>query len=294
MKYYILYNPLAHSGHCEEYVKNIKLPSDSERILSAMTGDKTHREVLKEIDSGDKVILCGGDGTLNRFVNSVSGMEIKNDIYFVPAGSGNDFLNDIGKNEPDKLIKINDYLRNLPVLCINDKAYHFINGVGYGIDGYCCKEVNRLKSLSKKASYALIALKGLLYAYKPTGATLIIDGVEHRYEKVWLSPIMKGKFFGGGMMIAPNQDRSNEDNSLTVVVAHNLSTLRILTLFPTIFKGNHIKYTKYIDVHKGHNISVKFDIPAPLQIDGETLEGVNEYSVKATADETKLVTSILK
>lgn len=140
--------------------------------------------------------------------------------------------------------------------------------------------MNRLKSLSKKASYTIIALKGFLYAYKPTNATVIVDGKKYHYKKVWLTPTMKGKFFGGGMMITPDQDRNNDDGTLTVVIAHNLSKLKILALFPTIFKGNHIKYKKNVDIHKGRNISVKFDIPTAMQIDGETVLGVKEYNVK--------------
>ena len=81
-------------------------------------------------------------------------------------------------------------------------------------------------------------------------------------------------------MITPDQDRNNDDGTLTVVIAHNLSKLKILALFPTIFKGNHIKYKKNVDIHKGRNISVKFDIPTAMQIDGETVLGVKEYNVK--------------
>ncbi len=293
MKYYILFNPLACSGKCENYVKSIILPEGSETVLCDMSGNRTYREIIESISSEDKIILCGGDGTLNRFVNSVTGMNFDNEILYVPAGSGNDFLNDIGGNIPNTPIRINEYLKNLPVVYINGKSYKFVNGVGYGIDGYCCKEVNKLKSQSKKASYTLIALKGLLYAYKPTKATVTVDGKEYFYEKVWLTPTMKGKFFGGGMMIAPNQDRNNKDNSLTVVVAHNLSKLKILSLFSTIFKGTHINHTKYIAVHKGKDISVKFDAPSALQIDGETVLGVEEYTVKANVSESEVVTSVL-
>lgn len=291
MKYHILFNPLACSGKCEEYVKQISLPEDSEKEFCAMTGEETYRDIMERIPAEDTVVLCGGDGTLNRFVNSISDIELKNEVLYMPAGSGNDFLNDIGRNRPYELVRVNDYIKNLPVAYINGKAHRFINGVGYGIDGYCCKEVNRLKAQSKKASYTLIALKGLMFAYKPTGATVTIDGKEYRYKKVWLAPTMKGRFFGGGMMIAPNQDRNDKDNTLTVVVAHNLSKLKIVTLFPTIFGGKHIKYKKNIAVHTGHSVSVKFDLHADLQIDGETVTDVAEYSVSTTAEKEK-VTSI--
>ncbi|MEE1075214.1 MAG: diacylglycerol kinase family protein [Acutalibacteraceae bacterium] len=282
MKYYVLYNPLAKSGKCNDFINSIELPKNKEKIFCNLTENDNYKEYLSKLQKDDALVICGGDGTLNRFINSIDGVEIKNDIFYLAAGSGNDFLNDLGIECSNKPIKINDYIKNLPKVYIEDKTYNFINGIGYGIDGYCCEEVNRLKALGKKSSYTLAALKGFLYAFKPTNATVIVDGKEYRYSKVWLTPTMLGKFFGGGMMIAPIQDRNNKDGTLTVVVAHSMSKLKILTLFPSIFKGKHIKYKKYVDIHKGHNISVKFDIPTAMQIDGETVTGVKEYTVKTT------------
>ena len=283
MRYYILYNPLASSGNCSKYIENIELPENCEKVFYNMAEHNSYSEILDSISYDDIIVLCGGDGTLNRFINSVDCDNIKNDILYYAAGSGNDFLNDLGITPSNNPIKINDYLKNLPEVCVGDKTYKFINGIGYGLDGYCCEEINRLKAQGKKTSYTLIALKGLLYAYEPTNAVVTVDGKEYRYKKVWLTPTMLGKFFGGGMAIAPMQNRLNSDGTLTTVVAHNLSKLKIVTLFPTIFKGNHIKYKKYIDIFTGHNISVKFDIPTAMQIDGETVTGVTEYTVKTTS-----------
>ena len=37
----------------------------------------------------------------------------------------------------------------------------------------------------------------------------------------------------------------------------------------------------------GHEITVKFDRPTALQIDGETISGVTEYSVSACASQNE-------
>ncbi len=281
MKYHILYNLLAgKSQNDRNSINNIELPENAQKELYNIKDIEDYNTFFESISPEDKLIVCGGDGTLNRFLNHIDGIPYKNEIFYFAAGSGNDFLHDIGLKKGNSPINITEYIKNLPKVYIDDKSYKFLNGIGYGIDGYCCKEINRLKGLGKKASYTLVAIKGFLFGYKPTSAIVNIDGKEYHYEKVWLTPTMLGKYFGGGMMISPNQDRNNEDGTLTVVVAHGLSKLRILSLFPTIFKGTHIKHKKYIDVHKGHHISVKFDIPTAMQIDGETVTGVNEYTVK--------------
>ena len=88
---------------------------------------------------------------------------------------------------------------------------------------------------------------------------------------------MSGRFYGGGMMMAPSHNRLSDDGLLTVVVAHNISNIHLLTIFPSIFKGKHVKHTKYIEVLKGKHIKVEYDRPVSAQIDGETLQNVREY-----------------
>lgn len=92
---------------------------------------------------------------------------------------------------------------------------------------------------------------------------------------------MNGRYYGGGMMAAPHQDRS--ENEVSLVVFHDVGKLHALMIFPSIFKGEHIKHTKQITVFKGHDISVKFDQPTPLQIDGETILDVTSYTVQSAA-----------
>ena len=107
------------------------------------------------------------------------------------------------------------------------------------------------------------------------------DGVCKEYKKVWLAPTMKGKYYGGGMKVAPEQDRNNLDNLVTNVVMHKKGKLKTLMVFPTIFKGEHVKHKKMVDIRTGHHIIVEFDRPTALQIDGETIRNVLKYEVIA-------------
>ena len=104
---------------------------------------------------------------------------------------------------------------------------------------------------------------------------------EHEYRHVWLAPTMNGRYYGGGMMVAPGQNRLENGGTASVVVLHCPSKFKTLLVFPGIFKGEHVKHREMVDVLTGREISVKFDRPTALQIDGETVVGVTEYSVKA-------------
>ncbi|MBQ9162153.1 MAG: diacylglycerol kinase family protein [Clostridia bacterium] len=278
---HVLYNPKAGNGKCSEDVKRLEGLVSDKMVLHDVTQYGDDLGFLTTLPKEDYIILCGGDGTLNRFANSIEGLDIPNDILYFPGGSGNDFAHDLGKGKEDKPFSVKEYLKNLPTVTVNGKSYRFINGIGYGIDGYCCEEADKIRQRSnKRINYTAIALKGLIYDYKPTSAKVTVDGRVYEYKKVWMSPTMHGRYFGGGMMATPGQDRMNKEGTVTLMVLHDCSNLRVLMAFPGVYEGKHVKLTKLIDFYEGHNITVEFSRPTALQIDGETVVGVTSYSVQ--------------
>ncbi|MBQ8342764.1 MAG: diacylglycerol kinase family protein [Clostridia bacterium] len=280
MKYCVLYNPYSDNQHGEERAKKLEeVLSGNEFVYQDVTKVDDYRAFFAGMDEGAELILCGGDGTLNRFANNIEGIENLPKISFFACGSGNDFLRDVGDNG-GKPVPMNEYLKNLPTVTVKGNTYRFINGVGYGIDGYCCEVGDKLREEypGKKINYTGIAIKGLLFHYKPTGATITIDGKEHRFEKVWLAPAMFGRCYGGGMYPTPGQTR--EDDHLSVLVFHGSGKLKTLMIFPSIFKGEHVKTEKYVTVLSGKEITVKYDEPRPVQVDGETILDVSEYTAR--------------
>ena len=281
MKQYILFNPHAGNGTAEEAAKKLAT-THSDSVLLDMTAIGEYASLMADVTAEDTLTICGGDGTLNRFVNDTDGLNITCQVYYMAVGTGNDFLRDLNEPISDTPVCITQYIKDLPVTEVKGKSYRFLNNVGFGIDGYCCEAGDVQKAKSTKAvNYTAIAIKGLLFHYKPTNAVITVDGKEYRFKKVWLAPTMKGRFYGGGMMATPDQDRTAEDGKLSVLVFHGSSSLRTLMIFPSIFKGEHIKSEKFVTVLTGYDIKVVFDRPSPVQVDGETISGVTEYTATA-------------
>lgn len=284
MNYHVLYNPFAGNGETKDEVSVLSVIYNTELIDHDITKIKSYADFFSEIDADDVVILCGGDGTLNRFVNATSDTEIPCDILYFALGTGNDFLRDLNRTPNEEPFSIKEYIKDLPTVTVNGNTYHFLNNVGFGIDGYCCEVGDQLKSSSDKpVNYTSIAIKGLLFHYKPTNAVVTVDGKEYTYKKVWLAPTMKGRFYGGGMMAAPDQNRCDPERRLSLMLFHGAGRLKTLMTFPSIFKGKHIKHTSMVAIHQGKDIYVRFDRPSPLQIDGETILGVTEYRATSNA-----------
>ncbi len=252
--------------------------NDDELDIADVINFAGYREYLSDIKGDDKIYIVGGDGTLNRFVNETDGMNITNDVYYYPAGTGNDFLRDIN-TPPEKCpVKINRYITDLPFVEVNGKKYRFLNGIGYGIDGYCCEVGDKMKAEgADNINYTSIAIKGLLFHYQPTGCVITVDGKRYEYKKVWLCPTMNGRFYGGGMMATPGQDRLNKEHTLSSMLFYGKGRLKTLMAFPSIFKGEHITHKDMVAIHTGKDITVEFDRPTALQIDGETVLGVTKY-----------------
>ena len=278
---YILYNPIASAGGCENEARALMADYADSKLLD-VTKIEDFSAFVGQLEAEDEIILCGGDGTLNHLANAVREISLKNKIYYYPCGSGNDFGRDIGIQKEGKTpVCINQYLKDLPTVTVNGEERVFMNGVGYGIDGYCCEEGDRLREVADKAvDYTAIAIKGLLFYYKPTNATITVDGNKYTYKKVWLAPTMFGRYYGGGMIPTPGQTRLNEEKTLSVLSFHGSGKLKSLIMFPSIFKGEHVKYKKHIQVLSGKEITVEFDRPTPLQIDGETIPNVTKYTAR--------------
>ncbi len=286
MKYLALYNPNADNGNGKENAEVLSVAYHADEFDYAdITTVTDYAEFFKDIPLSVGIVICGGDGTLNRFINDTKSVCIQHNLYYYPCGSGNDFAKDIGLSQ--EITPLEGYLKNLPTVCVKGKEYSFINAIGYGIDGYCCERGDeiRKKSPKKKINYTSIAIKGLLFHFKPVSATVTVDGESRHYKKVWLAPDMHGRYYGGGMMAAPDQKRNNLQGKTSVMVFHDSSKLKTLCIFPSIFSGKHVKKTKNVTVLSGKNISVRFDEPRALQIDGETILGVTEYEVKGCAVE---------
>ena len=276
----VLYNPFSH--------KNRGL-SDARRIEKWFDGasfsyiDLTEKgfspaAFIESCPEDHKIVLAGGDGTLNHLVNQLAEEELSRDLWFFPAGTGNDFAKDVGKKTGCRPFLLNSFISSLPKASINGDTVRFVNGVGFGLDGYACSEHERLKKLGKDSSYKLIAVKGLLFSFKPVSGTSTVDGEARTYKKLWMAPVMLGTYFGGGFPITPQQHRLNEERTLISVEVHDVGRLHAMLLFVPAMLGKGRWFKKHITYRKGHHFRAEFSVPSDLQCDGEVYNGVMNFT----------------
>ncbi len=213
------------------------------------------------------ILYLGGDGSINYLVNHVDVHSIKQNIYLAKSGSGNDFLR--------SLKPIKKGVINIGNAHTNQGDFKFINGAGIGIDSLICHYVDKDKKKGK-LSYSINFFRAIIN-YQKRDFQVIIDGKEYNYKKSYLVVVQNGKYFGGGMKVAPKADITDDD--FVVMVAHDLNNFLIQLLFVTIFFGWHRYIKSKVDFLKGKEIRIKTEEEYYFQTDGEVLSNINDIVI---------------
>ena len=270
----ILYNPKSKNsrGNIQTHrlVRKYKLEGKPFRLKSILK-IKDIKQYLESRKNFEKVILLGGDGTINQFVNDTFDYDIKQDIYIKKNGSGNDFLRTLKHQDSNPQKIISNTLDN-------GETHHFINGTGFGIDGLIIDYVDKAKNKGK-FTYFLSSLRAM-FKYVPEPLDIVIDGEEIHFDKAYLVVVNNGRFVGGGMEMTPHARIDNDD--LDVMIVHSISKSMILFLFLTVYIGQHTKFTKYVFSRKCKQIKAKFTTPQICQSDGERYDDVTSIDVKSS------------
>jgi YegS/Rv2252/BmrU family lipid kinase len=273
----LLYNPLSRNGGNSKYIKKIvdDLSKTDEVIAHSLLDIFDVEKFIQTFKKDDKIVVLGGDGTLNKLVNATKEYPITQDIYMFQAGTGNDFLRSLKTKE--KMININKYLTDLPVVESETENLKFFNGIGLGLDGLISDLVNNSRFKKNKFNYFRHAIEGFI-KYNPVSGTITIDDKEIKENKLWFVSVMNGPYFGGGMKIAPFANRMEKD--LDVVLVKNVPKLLLILIFPTIYLGWHRIFKRYITFYKAKNVKIDIDSSCYMQVDGEVYYPVQK--VKAS------------
>jgi diacylglycerol kinase family enzyme len=156
-----------------------------------------------------------------------------------------------------------------------DKKRRFAVSSGLGFDAAVCHRilVSKLKLILNKIglgklTYVAIALQSLL-AQSPKPLTLTFDdGREEHFDKAYFVAGMNQKYEGGGFKFCPKADPS--DDILDVMVASDISKLKVLCLLPTAYKGWHV-HVKGIYTYQCKYVDIQSEIALPVHTDGEPI-----------------------
>ena len=289
--YLFIINPQAGGGRGKKLINLIdeRMKKSGHAYQIIVTKEPGHAsEIAKNnIDNYSDIIAVGGDGTVNEVARAL--LKSKNTLLgIIPAGTGNDLSLSLGipKNSEKALELIlseNPHTRQIDVCNINGRPYLNISTIGF--DAQVVKTTNTIKkAIKSEISYVISVLINLLF-FRKTKLELIIDGQSHKINSFLLA-VGNGRYYGGGIPIMPNAKVDN--GFLEVCSVKDASNLKVLTLFPSIFKEEHIKHKKYVSIYRAKEVIVKTTENMILNIDGELIEDNKDREIVFKLEEDKL------
>ncbi len=238
------------------------------------------REALQQ--GADLIVSVGGDGTHNEVVNGffADGAPIRPGaaMAIVPAGTGGDLRRTLGL-PVDPIAAIEHVGRDpRPVdvghlVCTGHdggRAEHwFINITSFGIAGLVDKLVNESsKALGGRLSFLWgVARAAARYRNQPVRVSL--DGGAPRQFTINNFVVANGRYFGGGMQIAPQAEMG--DGVFDIVVLGDLGTIDMARGLPRLYRGDHIgmKGIETLRATEVHAEPVEPDARILIDMDGE-------------------------
>jgi len=213
------------------------------------------------------VIACGGDGTVSMCLQAVAGTGIA--LGILPVGTGNDNATSLGV--PTDPVEAADLIadviaRGSYVIVDAGKATAadgvsrwFLGVLSSGFDSSVNARANAMTWPAGQARY-LAAIVGELRVFKAVGYQLVLDeglpSETHIAKPGMLVAVANGRQYGGGMQVAP--DALMDDGLLDITFLDELSTPTFLRVFPTVYKGTHVRRA---EVHQHRATTLTIDAP---------------------------------
>lgn len=243
---------------------------------------KEMAQEIKDAKQDQRLVVIGGDGTLNEAISGLLAIKQDLPIAYFPAGSGNDFARELKLTKSiDKFLQLIQTapVKDVELLTFENQADqttgYALNSIGFGFDAYICQlknETCKKSWLSRLGLGKLSYLSKLAKAFKrhsAFSANLVNDsGQSYHFEQILFIDILNHSYFGGGIRIDP-LSKSN-DHHIAFLAAHHVRVIDIFRIAPKIlFTGSHYKEVNHISRQAAKSFSITLEQAAYMQTDGE-------------------------
>jgi len=276
----VILNPKAGRGKAERHLPEVLKILEEKDVKYNLyrTEYQGHAtEIVEKIinQNPEKLLVLGGDGTINEVIQALAGSEIS--LLPLPLGTGNDFVKYVyprkkfdtilkEKIKSNKSIKI-----DLILLESTGLKRYFINGMGIGFDSEVLKNMKRIKLLKGDFLYTAATIL-TFFKFKGLRLKVTLNNMKKTLEKHFLLfNVGNGQYLGGGFRLFPLAKLT--DHLMDISMITPVGVVEFFGSLLKAFKGTHI-YRKEVSYLKDSEILVESKNPFVLQVDGELIEGI--------------------
>ncbi|GHT10124.1 diacylglycerol kinase [Bacteroidia bacterium] len=236
---------------------------------------------VKAIHDGfRKIVIVGGDGTVNEVVNglfiqkTVATTEVT--LAVIPVGTGNDWVRMLGipRTYNDAVRSIcaeRTILQDVGIVSFWEAMVHhtryMANVAGFGFDAMVNRNFNRLKDAGYTNRWLyLISTVFTLFSYKAKRFEVTVNGHSFFTNRLFSGTVGVGKYNGSGMM--PMPAAVVDDGLLDLTLIRKMSLYRFFTNFNRLFNGSIYNFSK-VSAVQSTQIEIQSYPTSPIEIDGE-------------------------
>ena len=252
-----------------------------EMILTEFGGHATTLAKDAVLRGKTHILSLGGDGTHNEVINGIMAADPKPgaiSLGILPSGTGGDlrrmlaYRNDVleAAQVISKTKPLSADVGHLTFFTHDGQKsqQYFLNVCSFGMGGLVDRYVNAShKRFGGRISFFAASLRAFKN-YRPARVELIADGVLKGEFEIMNVAVANGRYFGGGMKVAPEASLSS--GHFEVVVMKPTKLFRTIRSALRVYKGRHTN-CPHISSFQAKVLEARLigSDPAYLDIDGE-------------------------
>ena len=286
--YYFICNPISRGGRNLKLIQELKAWASEHLSHFRMVFTEFQGHAIALADKAARqgyqnIISVGGDGTFNELVNGVLQSKAKQSpgLGMISSGTGGDLVRSLHEDFmlPDAFswllspqrVAIDLGLVEATMPRSKKLKRYFVNIADVGLSGEVTRRVNLTSKRLGALEYLLSTLVSVLHYQVPEFKLTLFQKKKkalQRQLKLLALIMANGRYFGGGMCIAPQA--SLQDGLFEVLLVEEIPYLEILRELPKVYLKKKFQHPKvhYYQCHKLNLESLQGTLP--LDMDGET------------------------
>lgn len=288
-RWFVIVNPVAGSGRGLIDFPQISrlLRNDDIRHDAVFTEHKHHATELTVTAANQgyrRIIVIGGDGTLNEVVNglfiqkAVEPCEML--LAVIAVGTGNDWVRTFGipQHYSEAIRAIREersFLQDVGTVTYTESHYtqtrYMANVAGLGFDAHVISTFNHLKMKGYKGGWMyLYSILKSYFRYKSSGARIWVDDEVVFNDLMFSLAIGICKYNGGGVQQLPNA--LADDGLLDLTIIRPVHWWHIVFRLKKLFNGDIYQIGHVIHA-QGRKVRIEAAPSIQLETDGELMGG---------------------
>jgi YegS/Rv2252/BmrU family lipid kinase len=270
----LIYNPVSGRGRTLTYLNHLIDYCQSKNISVIPLQTPYNEDTLFSLLEGSDfkyIFVAGGDGTVNKVVNSIIKYTPRPPLGIIPTGTANNFASNLGLHPVNSVIKDMNLNESFFIDVGKANSKHFITAALGGplIEMWHNVDQKLKNNLGMLAYYLAGTLKGIIEMPKllKTAEIEVISGGKRVFHgEVFLFLIFNGRDAANFSCLVPHA--SLTDGLLDCIFFRKCSPGDFLNLLVKVMIGNHIrdKNVLYLQVE---NLHINGPSGVITELDGE-------------------------